>query len=384
MALQLHITRMRHRGDTLVAPRLTQGGAVDMRVKGAENRAAPRHVSAGQHTLNIVPMPNGHNSLAMGQSVLPRLHRRHATAETAVPAHRLEEARAAERSVEEVARTGLPLVVRAAENAGVLASLDLLAGHLPSEAGTERLLLLAPQTTLMLRPAVRAGGGWPGLHCEAESLSGLARAALAGVDGGDRVEIVVHLERTVAGRAVEPLLAALAELADNALRASDNAQVVMVAGPPAGGVLPVTATDTGTDMDAAVLAPTQTLLRHRRGVYTASPRLPGRRPGAAAGRGRRGQRRSGRHGRLGPRPGHHRTAPGPRPSADRPRRVRGPAPPRSKDHAVINTMTLHRASGPTARPPRLHTARPRCGPGQAGGRGRLRSALTPSAMNGVR
>uniref|UniRef100_UPI002F90F002 ATP-binding protein n=1 Tax=Kitasatospora sp. NBC_01519 TaxID=2903576 RepID=UPI002F90F002 len=249
------------------------------------------------------------------RSVLPRLRRRHATA--VAPAHRPDEARAAERSVEEFVRTGLPLVVRAAENAGALPSpdgrglrpgtdpavgqltaalnrvrttaaldalyavrpmLDLLAGQLPSGAGAGRLLLLAPQTAVTLRLAVRAAvladGGWPGLHCETEPLGGLARAALAGVDGGDRVEIVVHLERTVAAWAVEPLLAGLAELADNALRASDGTQVVLVAGPPAGGVLPVTVTDTGTGMEAAALARAQALLRHRRGVYTASSGSP--------------------------------------------------------------------------------------------------------------
>ncbi|WP_188295918.1 ATP-binding protein [Streptomyces sp. CBMA156] len=157
--------------------------------------------------------------------------------------------------------------------------LDVLVGQLPSGAGVSRLLLLSPPSAVMLRFAVRAavlaGGGWPGLHGEAAPLGRIALAALAGVDGGDRVEVVVQCERTVAARAVEPLLAALAELADNALRASDGTgPVVVVTGQPAGRLLPVTVTDTGPGMDATTLARTQALLADRRGVYTASAAVP--------------------------------------------------------------------------------------------------------------
>ncbi|MGW4890654.1 ATP-binding protein [Kitasatospora sp. NPDC004240] len=166
----------------------------------------------------------------------------------------------------------------------VLPLLEVLAAQLPhGPAGVARIQALPPGTALMLRLATRAvvlaGGRWPGLCREPEPIGDIAATALAGVPGASRVQLEIGAPYLITAPAVEPLLAATAELADNALRACGpeaHSPVLVATGRIDNGVLPVTVADTGPGLSATALASAQAVAQLRRGVYTASQTALGR------------------------------------------------------------------------------------------------------------
>ncbi|MDH6111398.1 signal transduction histidine kinase [Kitasatospora sp. MAP12-15] len=217
------------------------------------------------------------------RTVLPYVFRRAEAGDTDYMQRSAEQAGAAHRATAQAAAlvTALLNRVRTAAAYDVLATnqrvLDVQLRQMPASADhVARLLELPPVNAVTLRLALRAvvlaGGPWPGLCRGSVPLTDVVHAALRQVEGSDRVQLVATAEYGVVGEAVEPLIAALAELACNAVKAScDTGSTVLVEiSPAAGRGATVSIVDIGPGMDPTTLAEAQAVLARQRHVHTAS------------------------------------------------------------------------------------------------------------------
>ncbi|MFI8459096.1 ATP-binding protein [Kitasatospora sp. NPDC085464] len=127
------------------------------------------------------------------------------------------------------------------------------------------------------RASVLAGAPWPQSRANAVTLLEVARGAQCAIAHYQRVHIgPSDAALAVPGAVVEPLLAAIAELLDNAARAATrvNGAATMTVERTAQGGAVVTITDPGPGMDDLTLAQALTLLKLRPPLPTPTSSRP--------------------------------------------------------------------------------------------------------------
>ncbi|MFB8290227.1 ATP-binding protein [Kitasatospora purpeofusca] len=110
-----------------------------------------------------------------------------------------------------------------------------------------------------VRLTVLAGGGWP-VRRRPAALREVGQAAQSRVADYERVEVRGTPALNVVAGAVEPLVAALAELLDNALRAGPQTPVLLEGSADPGGAAWLVVTDTGPGLPPETLAAVRRVL----------------------------------------------------------------------------------------------------------------------------
>ncbi|WP_030237736.1 ATP-binding protein [Streptomyces sp. NRRL S-350] len=145
----------------------------------------------------------------------------------------------------------------------------------------EDVVAIDHTNAMALRAARRAralaGAPWPRGRANAVPLLEVARGAQCAIAHYQRVHIgPSDAALAVPGAVVEPLLAAIAELLDNAVRAAAQVDgaATMTVERTAQGAAAVTITDPGPGMDDLTLAQALALLRHRPPLPTPTSNRP--------------------------------------------------------------------------------------------------------------
>ncbi|MFE9424288.1 ATP-binding protein [Kitasatospora sp. NPDC006697] len=128
----------------------------------------------------------------------------------------------------------------------------------------------------VLRALVLAGGPWPDTRRGPTTLVAVAQGAQCAIAGYRRVQVAGDSAVKVRGDVVEPLMTALVELLDNAVRAAGGEEPVHLhVGRGADGGALVTITDTGPGMDDLALAQAIALVEGRLHPAADSTPAPG-------------------------------------------------------------------------------------------------------------